>query len=301
MFSFFKKLKTSLLKTRTFLGSKIRNLFGRVWDAETLHQFEQTLYEADLGSACAFELSDKVQQLLKKNSQTTAEEIIAFLQAEILAIFTKTPKIEPKTGHPLVILIVGVNGSGKTTTIAKLAKQWQSEGKSILLAAGDTFRAAAVEQLTAWATLLGIDIVKALPGSDPAAVVFDALSAAKARATDVVLIDTAGRLHNKTDLMQELDKMRRICDKLIPGAPHQTLLVLDATIGQNALDQARTFHRFTPLTGIVLTKFDGSAKGGIVVAIYKELGIPIQWIGIGETASDLIPFNAEEYIADLFT
>src|SRR3989339_2157198 len=183
-----------------------------------------------------------------------------------------------------------------TTSIAKLSSHFQKEGKKVLLGAGDTFRAAAIDQLTLWAEKLSLDIVKSKPGGDPSAVAFDAISAAKARSCDVVLLDTAGRLQNKTDLMQELEKIQRTCKKVSSKAPHETFLVLDATHGQNALDQAKTFHKFVPLTGIILTKLDGSAKGGIILSIYKELKIPIRWIGVGEGAEDLIPFEPESYV-----
>ena len=187
-------------------------------------------------------------------------------------------------------------GSGKTTSLAKLATHYRNQGKTVLIAAGDTFRAAAVEQLETWARKGDIPLVKSQPNSDPSAVAFDAIAAAKARNLDLVLIDTAGRLQTKTDLMQELAKIRRVCQKQIPDAPHETLLVIDATIGQNALDQAKTFHQFTPITGIVLTKLDSSAKGGIALAIQKELKIPILWVGVGESETDLAPFDADSYL-----
>jgi fused signal recognition particle receptor len=192
--------------------------------------------------------------------------------------------------------MVGVNGGGKTTSLAKLAKHYQNLQKKVLLVAADTYRAAATEQLEKWAAKLHIDLIKSKQGSDPSAVVFDALSAAKARNIDVVLIDTAGRLQTKTDLMKELEKIRRICQKQVPHAPHETLLVVDATTGQNGLDQAKIFHQYTPIDGIILTKLDGSAKGGIVIAIQKELKIPILWVGLGEKEEDLVPFDAKEFV-----
>jgi fused signal recognition particle receptor len=199
-----------------------------------------------------------------------------------------------------VMLIVGVNGSGKTTSLAKLAHLLHSAGKKVLIGAADTFRAAAIDQLELWAKRIGVDIVKHQSHSDPSAVAFDAISAAKARGAEAVLIDTAGRLHNKTDLMHELAKIRRVCDKVCPGAPHETLLVLDATTGQNAIDQANTFHQFTPLTGLILTKLDGTAKGGIVVAIQRQLGLPIKFIGTGEGIDDLQPFDPQQFVKALF-
>jgi len=200
-----------------------------------------------------------------------------------------------------VVLIVGVNGSGKTTSIAKLARKLQEEGESLLLAAGDTFRAAAIDQLATWAERLDIPLIKSTPGGDPAAVAFDAATAAKARGVDTLIIDTAGRLQNKTDLMHELEKVGRVIKKVIPDAPHETLLVLDATTGQNALDQAEVFNTFTPLSGIILSKLDGSAKGGIALSIYQKLGIPIEWVGVGETLDDLVPFDKDAYADALFS
>jgi len=300
MFKLFKKIKSALAKTRSFLGAKISALFGKPWNEETLERFEQTLYEADLGTACAAEFTESLRQFLKREPEAPSEQILKVLQQKALEILAEPPKHVSKIGSPQVFLIVGVNGSGKTTSIAKLAVHFQEEGKTVLLAAGDTFRAAAIDQIAIWADRLKLDIVKSKPGSDPSAVAFDALTAAKARGVDIVLIDTAGRLHNKTDLMHELEKIRRVCQKVIPEAPHETLLVLDATIGQNALDQARIFHQFTPLTGIILSKLDGSAKGGIILSIYKELGIPVRWVGVGESADDLIPFDPEEYVSGVF-
>jgi fused signal recognition particle receptor len=218
------------------------------------------------------------------------------VKEELMNVFPKIIDAKISTASPHVILIVGVNGSGKTTSIAKLAHYYRAEGKSVLIAAGDTFRAAAIEQLETWGQRVGVPVIKSKPNGDPSAVAFDAIASAKAKSIDIVLIDTAGRLQTKTDLMQELAKVRRVCQKQIPDAPHETLLILDATVGQNALDAARVFHQFTPITGIVLTKLDGSAKGGIAVAIQKELKIPIRWIGLGEKESDLAFFDVEHYI-----
>lgn len=203
--------------------------------------------------------------------------------------------INLSSSGPTCLLVVGINGSGKTTSVAKLAKYYKNKGKKVLLVAADTFRAAATTQLDTWADRVGVDIVKGQMGSDPAAVVFDAMNAAISRGSEIIIIDTAGRLHVKTDLMNELQKIRRICAKIIPDAPHETLLVLDATIGQNAIDQAKTFNKFTPLTGIVLTKLDGTTKGGSGVAIQKECGIPIKFLGLGESFDDLQPFEAQSF------
>lgn len=286
MFSFFKKILSPLSK-------KIRSLFSKGADETAFDHLEQLFYEADLGAATSAELVDKIRAQYKKNPSLTTDQILQFVKQELLSHFSST---DASYESPHVILLVGVNGSGKTTTLAKLAAYYANQGKKVLVAAGDTFRAAAIDQLNSWAKKLGVDIVKAQPNSDPSGVAFDALAAAKARHSDIVLIDTAGRLQTKTDLMQELAKIRKVCQKQIPTAPHETLLVLDSTVGQNAIDQAETFHKFTPITGIVLTKLDGSAKGGIAVAIQKQLRIPIRWIGTGEASTDLAPFEAESYV-----
>ncbi|MGE5195981.1 MAG: signal recognition particle-docking protein FtsY [Anaerolineae bacterium] len=299
----FQKVKNALGKTRSRLKEKIYALFAGPIDETTFEALEQIFYEVDLGSACAADFAKDVREFLRKSPTSSIEEALVHIRTKALEILTANRPPLPREkmdGSPHVILIVGVNGSGKTTSVAKLAHAYKKEGKKVLLAAADTFRAAAIDQLAIWADRIGIDIVKAKPNSDPSAVVFDALSAAKARAVDVVLIDTAGRLQNKTALMQELEKMRRTAAKIISDAPHETLLVLDATTGQNAIDQARTFHQFTPLSGLVLTKLDGSAKGGIILAIYKELNIPVLWIGTGENSDDLIPFDPQSYIDALF-
>ena len=246
-----------------------------------------------MGAATSAELVDKVRALYRKNPSIATDQILAFVKQELLQGLVP---YHPTYGKPHVILLVGVNGSGKTTTLAKLASHYLRQGKKVLVAAGDTFRAAAVEQLETWAKRVGVDLIKSQPNSDPSGVAFDAMAAAKARNVDIVLIDTAGRLQTKTDLMQELAKVRRVCQKQMASAPHETLLVIDATIGQNGVDQAKTFHQFTPITGIVLTKLDGSAKGGIAIAIQKELQIPIQWVGTGEGAEDLEPFDPESYV-----
>lgn len=307
MFNFLKsgyeKIKSALSKTRSALSQRIKALFGKPWNDETFDELEQILFEADLGTKCASSFVEHLRSRLRSRPTSDMEEILKIFHDHTLSILNTAKPREPKLpspGEPYVYLIVGVNGSGKTTSIAKLAKRLQNEGKTVLLAAGDTFRAAAIEQLTTWADRLGVEIVKAKPGSDPSAVAFDALTAAKARGADVVLIDTAGRLQNKTDLMNELEKIRRVCGKVIPSAPHETLLVLDATTGQNAIDQARVFNEVTPLNGIILAKLDGSAKGGIVLSIYQEFGIPVLWVGTGEKAEDLEPFDPNAYADSLF-
>ncbi len=307
MFSFlksgFQKIKQALGKTRSFLSQRLRSLFSKPLSEETYEQLEQILFEADLGSECATAFVDHLRKELSNTPTKDIRSILKIFHDYALSLLKTASTIEgkvPQTKEPLVILIVGVNGTGKTTSIAKLANLFTQEGKKVLLAAADTFRAAAIEQLTIWAERLKIDIVKGQSGSDSSAVVFDALTAARARETDIVLIDTAGRLQNKTDLMQELEKIKRVCSKVVPSSPHEILLVLDATTGQNAIDQAEVFHRFTPLTGIVLAKLDGSAKGGIILSIYKQLGIPVRWVGTGEKPEDIQAFDPEEYVNALF-
>ncbi len=306
MFNFlktgFEKIKSALSKTRSALTQRIRSLFGKPVSEETFDELEQILYESDLGSRCAASFVAHLKSELRGKPTSDVPSILKIFHDYALQLLSieRTPPKEVPAGEPLVMLIVGVNGSGKTTSIAKLAKRFQQEGKKVLLGAADTFRAAAIEQLSHWAERVGVDIVKSSPGSDPSAVAFDALTAAKARGVDVVLIDTAGRLQNKTDLMKELEKVRRVLTKVVPSAPHQTLLVLDATTGQNAIDQATIFHQATPLDGIVLAKLDGSAKGGIVLSIYQELKIPVLWVGTGEGADDLEPFEAKTYVDSLF-
>lgn len=291
MFGFFKKIASPFAK-------KIRALFSKEPDDETFEHLEQLFYEADLGTEASAELVDKIRDLYRNNPKITTDEILAFVREELLKgiIFQKKD-----LSSPHVVLVVGVNGSGKTTTLAKLATHYINQGKKVLIAAGDTFRAAAIEQLETWANRIGAQFVKSQPNADPSSVAFDAVAAAKARGIDVVLIDTAGRLQTKTDLMHELAKIRRVCQKQLPDAPHETLFVVDATIGQNAIDQAKIFHEFTPITGIVLTKLDGSAKGGIVIAVQKQLQIPILWLGTGEGSEDFAEFDAKEYVTELLT
>lgn len=276
-----------------FLGQKFRSLFKGKIDEEQLEELEQLFYEADLGVQTSADLTNKVREIYKKNPQISADEILKNIKEELVTQLKLAPTASVERGSPHVVLIVGVNGNGKTTSIAKLAKYYQDLGKSVLVAAGDTFRAAAIEQLEMWAKRLGIDIVKAQPGSDPASVAYDAVEAAKSRGIDIVLIDTAGRLHTKQDLMRELEKIKRV------SKPHETLLVLDATVGQNGIEQAATFHQFTPLSGLILTKVDGTAKGGAALAIQKRLQLPIRFCGTGEKVTDFGPFNAEQYVENL--
>lgn len=297
--SSYNSVKNALTKTGSLLGSKLRTLFSGRVDEDTLEQLEKLLYESDLGVHYAKELTAKVREKLQKNPSLTSEDLIQCLRQEVL-LSIKSPPTEAISAAPYVLLIVGVNGNGKTTSVAKLAHLYQTQGKRVIVGAADTFRAAAIEQLETWAHRLKIDIVKGLPQCDPAAVAFDTLTAARARGADVAIIDTAGRLHTKTPLMQELEKIRRTCKKIHPDAPHETLLVLDATTGQNAVEQAKIFHQFTPLTGLILTKLDGTAKGGSVLAIQRQLGLPVKFIGVGEGIDDLQPFNPQAFVDTLF-
>jgi len=287
------KIRKAFSRTRSVLGDRLKDLFRSPLDEETLEELEQILYEADLGSTLAIELVQHVRK---------SKDPIKAMKNHAEEILHKPPHVKGKKpeGPQKVILVVGVNGSGKTTSCAKLARLYKEEGKKVMLAAGDTFRAAAIEQLSTWAKRLKLDCIKGNQGGDPSAIIFDALTAAKARGHDVVIADTAGRLQSKTDLMNELSKIKRVIEKVVPDAPHEIYLVLDASTGQNALDQAKIFNEFTPLTGLILTKLDGSAKGGIILSIYHQMGIPIRYIGIGEGAEDFVPFSVEPYVDALF-
>lgn len=307
MFNFLKasvsKFKKALSKTRSLLSGKLKALFKDPLSEETYEKLEQILFEADLGSECTLDIVAHVRAFVRKHPHATTPELLEAMKARALEIFEEPSKtkVNKENTSPHVILIVGVNGGGKTTSIAKLAHRLQKEGKTVLLAAADTFRAAAVEQLSHWADKAGCLIVKGKTGSDPAAVVFDAIASATARGIDTVIIDTAGRLQNKTELMHELEKIKRTCSKLIETAPHETLLVLDATTGQNGIDQAVIFHDFTPLTGVIVSKLDGSAKGGCAVALYHKLKIPIVWVGLGEQIDDFEPFDAKSFVDALIS
>jgi len=307
VFQFFKssyaKVKSALSRTRSFFGDTLRQLFQRPINEETLEQLEKLLYEADFGVKTAQELTQRIRELHRSNPSLQTTEYLKVLREDLTSILTRYSsqlvEISPDQ-LPLVILIVGVNGNGKTTSLAKLANMFNLNGKKTLVGAADTFRAAAIEQLDTWAQRAKVDIVKGMPNSDPAAVAFDAVQAGKSRGCDVVLIDTAGRLHNKIPLMQELAKIRRSCQKASGTGPHETLLVLDATTGQNAIEQAKQFHQFTPISGLILTKLDGTAKGGIIIAIQRELGIPVKFIGTGEELDDLQPFDPQSFVDNLF-
>jgi fused signal recognition particle receptor len=301
------RLKQSISKTRTQIASKVEDLISgeKQIDPELLTRLENALLAADLGPRTTHQILEAVRQKLERHALSSASELKTELKNQLLHVLRTVPASnrDPESGsetRPRVIFVVGVNGTGKTTTIGKLAHRLRQSGKTVVLAAGDTFRAAAIEQLGVWATRTGSEIVKTKSGGDPAAVVYDALASARARNADVVIVDTAGRLHNKMNLMAELDKMTRTAKKIIPGAPHEVLLVMDATTGQNGLPQAREFTATAAVTGIVLTKLDGTAKGGIVVAITRELGLPVQYVGTGESMEDLVPFDAETFVTSLF-
>ena len=300
----FDRLKEAVSRTRENLSERIDEAvaFSKEIDRNTLDDLEATLLGADLGSATTHEVLEKLRERADRKQIKSVEELKSLLKAELLRILTRanTPPVERPEGVPEVVLVVGVNGTGKTTTIGKLAQTVRSDGKTVLLCAADTFRAAAIEQLEIWGHRTGTEVIRTKAGGDPAAVLYDALEAANARHIDCVIVDTAGRLHTKTNLMAELEKMRRTAQRLIPGAPHEVLLVIDATTGQNGLQQAKLFTDAAAVTGVVLTKLDGTAKGGVVVAIARELGLPVRYVGVGEKAGDLLPFDPEAFVNSLF-
>jgi len=300
---FLARLRQGLAKTRQGLAQKVdRVLFGKKEiDAETLDELEEALVTADLGVATVMRLVDEIREKVSRKELVRPEALREHLKAAIREILVaEEARPAPEGVRPWVIMVVGVNGVGKTTTIGKIGARFRREGKRVILAAGDTFRAAAIEQLEIWGDRIGAQVVRHQQGSDPAAVAFDAVEAGKARNVDVVIVDTAGRLHTKRNLMEELKKVRRVIGKALPGAPHEVLLVLDATTGQNAVSQARLFHEAVGVDAIALTKLDGTARGGVIVAICDELKIPIRYIGIGERVEDLRPFDAQGFVDALF-
>jgi len=306
MWGFIDKLKKGLSKTHQGLVEKIDRLFlgKKTIDQDVLDELEAVLFAADLGVKTSSQLIEGVQQGLKRGDLKEPEKVKEFIKQEILRILKSGEKplhVDFSQPKPFVFMVVGVNGVGKTTTIGKIAHQYASEKKKVLIGAADTFRAAAVEQLEIWAKRVGADFIKQEKGSDPAAVAFDSIKAAKARGNDLVFIDTAGRLHTKVNLMEEVKKLKRIISRECPGAPHEILLVLDATTGQNAISQAKLFNEAIGITGIAITKLDGTAKGGIIAAITEELNIPIRYIGIGEGIDDLKEFNATDFVEALFS
>ncbi len=301
--SFFDRMKEAVTRTRESLSERIDDIvsFNKQIDRNTLDELEATLIAADLGTPTTQEILGNLRERVDRKQIDNVEELKRNLKEQILEILNAASNAPVKEVEPPeVIVVVGVNGTGKTTTIGKLTQFLKSEGKSVLLCAADTFRAAAIEQLEIWGQRTATEVIKTKPGGDPAAVLFDALQAAQSRGTDYVIVDTAGRLHTKSNLMQELEKMTRTAQRIVPGAPHEVLLVMDATTGQNGLQQARQFTKSAGVTGIVLTKLDGTAKGGVVVAISKELGLPVRYVGVGEKVTDLLPFDANAFVDSLF-
>lgn len=301
---FFDRMKQAVTRTRENLSERIEEVvsLSTEIDRNTLDDLEATLIGADLGTKTTEQLLSRLKEKADRKQIKDVADLKAQLKEEVLNVLTRAniPPVEVQDGDPEVILVVGVNGTGKTTSIGKLSNVFRSAGKSVLLCAADTFRAAAIEQLEVWGDRTGTEVIKTKPGGDPAAVLFDALQAAKARSIDYVIVDTAGRLHTKSSLMIELEKMRRTAQRFITGAPHETLLVVDATTGQNGLQQAKLFTESAGVTGIVLTKLDGTAKGGIVVAIANELGVPVRYVGVGEQKGDLLPFDPQAFVDSLF-
>jgi len=311
------RLKESVSKTRSQIAARVEGIFlgGKKIDPAVLKQLENALLAADIGVRTTREVLEAVREKVDRHTLSDSGELKAELKRQLLAKMSFAPALpngastreggaaaaEPAMDpRPRIIFMVGVNGVGKTTTMGKLANRLRQEGHTVLLCAADTFRAAAIEQLEVWAKRASVEIVKQKSGSDPAAVVYDAVSAASTRGIDAVIVDTAGRLHTKSNLMAELEKMKRTAAKIVPGAPHEILLVMDATTGQNGLVQAREFTSAVGVTGIVLTKLDGTAKGGIVVAIMRELNLPVRFVGVGEQMDDLVPFDAEAFVNSLF-
>jgi fused signal recognition particle receptor len=310
---FIDRFKQAVTATRESLAERIDAVVGgkREIDAEVLDSLEEALIGADIGVQTSLDIIGKARQEINRKQLNDVEELKRLIKAELKQILdsadrhrkegTVASEVEVSSDvRPYVLMIVGVNGVGKTTTIGKLAHRIKSDGNNVMVCAADTFRAAANDQLAIWAERSGVPLIQQKPGTDPSAVLYDSIGAAQAREVDVLIVDTAGRLHTKTNLMQELEKMRRVAGRGVDGAPHEVLLVIDAVTGQNGLEQARQFTRAVPVTGLVLTKLDGTAKGGIVIAIAKELGIPIRYVGIGEKMTDLVEFSSDAYIEGLF-
>lgn len=300
------KFKEGLTKTRNNFSGKVNDLVARYRkvDEDFFEELEEILIQADVGFDTVMKLIEELKMEVKRRNIQDPQEVQSVISEKLVEIYNagdeQTSLLNIQEDGLTVILFVGVNGVGKTTTIGKMAHKFKSEGKSVLLAAGDTFRAGAIEQLEVWGERAGVDVIKQAEGSDPAAVMYDAIKSAKSRNVDILICDTAGRLQNKVNLMKELEKVKRVIEREVPGAPHEVLLVLDATTGQNALIQAKTFKEATNVSGIVLSKLDGTAKGGIVLAIRNELKIPVKFVGLGEKMDDLQEFNAEQYVYGLF-
>jgi fused signal recognition particle receptor len=302
--SLFDKLKRGLFMTHTEIIEKVKESLtpDLPIDRKAMDGLEEGLLGADIGAELTMALVDRIEQRVRDEKITHMDRLTAVLREETRKLIPQREAgtINVDSAKPFVILVVGVNGTGKTTTIAKLATRWKNEGKSVILGAADTFRAAAIEQLQMWADRIGVPMIKHKAGSDPGAVAHDAVSAAKSRGADVVIIDTAGRLHNKSHLMQELTKIRRVVEKELPGSPHETLLVLDGTTGQNGVSQAAAFLEAVKVTGMVVTKLDGTAKGGVILSIMRQFDIPVKFVGVGEGPDDLIPFDPNDYVNTLF-
>lgn len=297
------RLKAGVQKTRAGFSERLEEAFAgkKQIDAGLLEELEYALITADIGVRTAAGAIETIRQRVDRRLVGDAQELRSLIREHLLEVLQAVDRPPVQVAEPPeVVLVVGVNGSGKTTTIGKLAARYRAEGRNVLLCAADTFRAAAIDQLEIWGERTGTEVIRQKPGADPSAVLFDALQAAKARKVDYVIVDTAGRLHTKTGLMAELEKMTRTAKRVVPEAPHEVLLVLDATTGQNGLEQARKFTESSGVTGIVLTKLDGTAKGGVVIAIASELGLPIRYVGVGEKADDLLPFEPDKFIASIF-
>ncbi len=296
---FFERMRQAVTRTRESFSTSIASVVAltREVDEASLDELEFALLASDIGAVTTDEIIGRLRERALRHGIADGAELKQALKEEIRRILDGVASpVKPPATVPEVIMMVGVNGTGKTTTSGKLSALFRREGRTVLLCAADTFRAAAIEQLEVWAQRSGVELIKTKQGGDPSAALFDALAAAKARGTDVVLVDTAGRLHTKTDLMKELDKMRRTAERQVPGSPHQTLLVIDATTGQNGMQQARLFTEAANVTGIVLTKLDGTAKGGIVVAIAREMGLPVRYAGVGEKIEDILPFDSHTFV-----
>lgn len=297
------RLKSGIKRTREGLTGRLEEVFAgaKQIDEDLLEELEYALITADIGVKTSTEILELIREQAGRSELSDPAELRHLIRDHLLEVLRAADKpLRKLATPPAVVLVVGVNGTGKTTTIGKLAHRFRNEGHSVLLCAADTFRAAAIEQLEVWGERTGTDVIRQRPGADPSAVLFDALQAAKARRVDYVIADTAGRLHTKSNLMAELEKMRRTAARVIPGAPHEVLLVVDATTGQNGLEQARRFTETSGVTAVALTKLDGTAKGGVVVAIARELDLPIRYVGVGEQVGDLLPFDSEKFVASLF-
>ena len=297
------RLKAGIQKTRAGLTDRVDDLIQgkKQIDADLLEELEYTLISADIGVRTATDILERIRQRVDRKLINDSSELKALMKEHLLEVLQAVDRPPPEVNEPpAVIMVVGVNGAGKTTSIGKLTQRFKNDGHSVLLCAADTFRAAAIEQLEVWGERTSTEVIRQKQGSDPSAVLFDALQAARARKVSYVIVDTAGRLHTKENLMAELEKMRRTAVRVIPDAPHEVLLVLDGTTGQNGLEQARKFTESSGVTGIILTKLDGTAKGGVIVAIARELGLPIRYVGVGEKIGDLIPFDPEAFVESLF-